>query len=194
METILACHPARSTEWLDCHPKSCELWRIRTGPIDALKFVTPWWSTPEMSRMTAFHSSPRAAAWPTCSCISTYMKTAKCKTVAISGLGKRFFKTRWFCGWWMVETSRNHTLTSVFFFFLFSTMDYRKRHAPIATTIAGSSSLDLANARKWSFHSNFWRTITKNALFNLGITIFVRQVTPALLWKRKVIFKKYSSS
>ena len=25
MEAILACHPARSTEWLDCHPKSCEL-------------------------------------------------------------------------------------------------------------------------------------------------------------------------
>ena len=33
MEAILACHPARSTEWLGCHPKSCELWRIRTGPI-----------------------------------------------------------------------------------------------------------------------------------------------------------------
>ena len=33
MEAILACHPARSTEWLDCHPKWCELWRIRTGPI-----------------------------------------------------------------------------------------------------------------------------------------------------------------
>ena len=28
--------PARTlsyTEWLNCHPKSCELWRIRTGPI-----------------------------------------------------------------------------------------------------------------------------------------------------------------
>ena len=33
MEAILACHPARSTEWLECHPKSCELWRIRTRPI-----------------------------------------------------------------------------------------------------------------------------------------------------------------
>ena len=33
MEAILACHPAKSTEWLDCHPKPCELWRIRTGPI-----------------------------------------------------------------------------------------------------------------------------------------------------------------
>ena len=26
-----------STEWLDCHPKSCELWRIRTGPIHLQK-------------------------------------------------------------------------------------------------------------------------------------------------------------
>ena len=33
MEAILAWHPARSTEWLDCQPKSCEQWRIRTGPI-----------------------------------------------------------------------------------------------------------------------------------------------------------------
>ena len=32
-KAILACHPAKSTEWLDCHPRSCELWRIRTGPI-----------------------------------------------------------------------------------------------------------------------------------------------------------------
>ena len=34
MEAILACHPARSTEWLDCHPKSCELWHIHTGLIN----------------------------------------------------------------------------------------------------------------------------------------------------------------
>ena len=33
MEAIWACHPARSTEWLDWVAKSCELWRIRTGPI-----------------------------------------------------------------------------------------------------------------------------------------------------------------
>ena len=33
LEAILACHPARSTEWLDSNPKSCELWRILTGPI-----------------------------------------------------------------------------------------------------------------------------------------------------------------
>ena len=33
MEASLACHPARSTEWLDWVAKWCELWRIRTGPI-----------------------------------------------------------------------------------------------------------------------------------------------------------------
>ena len=44
MEAILACHPARSTEWLDCHPKSCELWRIRTGPI--------WEASPMLIKMT----------------------------------------------------------------------------------------------------------------------------------------------
>ena len=49
-----------------------------------------------MSRMTAFLRCLHAAAWPTCSCTSTYMKTAKCKTVAIFGLGNRFCKTRWF--------------------------------------------------------------------------------------------------
>ena len=47
MEAILACHPARSTEWLDCHPKWCELWRIRTGPIglasdDVTKLSNAW--------------------------------------------------------------------------------------------------------------------------------------------------------
>ena len=37
----------------------------------------------------------------------------KCKTIATSGLGNRFFQTRLFCGWWRVETSHNHTLTSL---------------------------------------------------------------------------------
>ena len=40
-------------------------------------------------------------------------------------------------------------------------MDYRKQMVSIATTINGSSALDLANARKRSFHSNFRHTITK---------------------------------
>ena len=33
MEAILPCHPARATESLDWVAKSCERWRIRTGPI-----------------------------------------------------------------------------------------------------------------------------------------------------------------
>ena len=36
LEAILACHPARSTEWLDWVAKWCELWRIHTGPIGVL--------------------------------------------------------------------------------------------------------------------------------------------------------------
>ena len=39
MEAILACHPARSTEWLDWVVKSCELWRSRTGPIQLIRHV-----------------------------------------------------------------------------------------------------------------------------------------------------------
>ena len=50
MEAILACHPARSTEWLDCHPKSCELWRIRTGPIHGLSARFPEPSSSAISR------------------------------------------------------------------------------------------------------------------------------------------------
>ena len=38
MEAILACHLARSTEWLDCHPKLCELWQSRTGLIVGSRF------------------------------------------------------------------------------------------------------------------------------------------------------------
>ena len=46
MEAILACHPTRSTEWLDCHPKSCELWHIRTGPIRSQTHsLGPGWSS-----------------------------------------------------------------------------------------------------------------------------------------------------
>ena len=33
MEAILACHPAGSTEWLDCGAKWCERWRMHTSPI-----------------------------------------------------------------------------------------------------------------------------------------------------------------
>ena len=39
---LASCHPAWSTEWLDCHQKSCELWHIRTGPFTVLLTVFVW--------------------------------------------------------------------------------------------------------------------------------------------------------
>ena len=87
-------------------------------------------------------------------------------------------------GW---DLAQSHADFSVFFSLL--DYDYRKRLIPIVTTTDGSSALDLTNARKWSFHSNFWRTI-QNAFLSLGITIAVRKVTPAVLWKKKGNFKK----
>ena len=68
------------------------------------------------------------------------------------------------CKWWRVEPSHNHRLTSLFFcffFYLFWTMDRRTRLVPIATTIHGPSALHIANARKSSFHSGLWCSITK---------------------------------
>ena len=65
-------------------------------------------------------------------------------------------------------------------------MDHRKRLVPIATTIddpSKNSALDLANSRKSSFHSEC-------TLLSLEITIAVRQVTPALLCKKKGNFQK----
>ena len=43
-----------------------------------------------------FFAFPTLQAWPSCSCTSASAKTAKCETVATSGLGNRLLKTRWF--------------------------------------------------------------------------------------------------
>ena len=51
-------------------------------------------------------------------------------------------------GWDFVQSRADFLL-----FFLFWTMDHRTRLVPIATTIDGTSTLDLANARKSSFYS-----------------------------------------
>ena len=69
---------------------------LPVSQIGALKFVTPQWSTPEMSRMTAFLRFPRAAACPSYSCRFTCTITAKYKTVVTSGLENRLLKTPWF--------------------------------------------------------------------------------------------------
>ena len=131
--------------------------------IGALKFVTPQWSTPEMSRMNAFLRFPRAAAWPSCSCTFTCTITAKCKKVVTSGLENRLLKTPWFVDDEGLRLRHDQTLASLcFFFFSIWTMDHRTRLVPIATTIDGPSALDLTNTGgRSSFHSGFWRTITK---------------------------------
>ena len=69
---------------------------------------------------------------------------------------------------------------------------YDRTHSvPIPAMIDGPSALDLANARKSSFHSSFRRTITKVLCSAWGsIAIAVRQVTPALLWKKERTFSK----
>ena len=103
--------------------------------------------------------SPRcSAAWPSCSCTSTSTKTAKCETVATSGLGNRLLKTRWFVD---NEGLSLRTITRWLPCVLFSswTMDHRTQLVPIAMAIDGPSALDLANARKSSFHSGFRRTV-----------------------------------
>ena len=54
------CHPARSTEWLDCHPKSCELWRIRTGPIKKFcSYQLSLWVDSAYASGSSFHSHLR---------------------------------------------------------------------------------------------------------------------------------------
>ena len=141
-----------------------------------------------MSRMTAFLRCHRAAVWPTCSCTSTYTKTEKCKTVATSGLGNRFFKIHWFWRWWRVETSHNHTRTSLCFFsfgpWITASDSYqsRRRSMVLLRSISPTPGGEVF-ILTFGVPSPKW-------LFSLGITIAVRQGTPALLWKKKGNFQK----
>ena len=78
----------------------------------------------------------------------------KCKTVATSGLRNRLLKLAGFVN------DEGFILRAIplslhcVFFFLFWTMNHRKRLVPIATMIDDPSALDLANVRKSSFHSS----------------------------------------
>ena len=153
--------------------------------IDALKFVTPRWPTPEMSRMTAFLRRLRAAAWPTGSCTSTYTEQRSAKTVTTSGLGNRFFKTRWFWRWWRVDTSHNDRLTSLCFFFSLgpwiTASDWHqswRRSMALLRSISptpGSEvfilAFDVPSQKCFAQHGNH--------------LIAVRQVKPARLWKKE---------
>ena len=103
---------------------------------------------------------PRAAAWPTCSCASTYKKTVKCKTVATLVLRNRLLKLADFVNdAGLILRAITLWLHCVFFSFgpwITASDSYRSRRW---STIR--SALDLANVRKSSFHSSFRRTITK---------------------------------
>ena len=103
-------------------------------------------------------------------------ETAKCETVATSGLGNRLLKTCWFVD---DEGLSLHTITRwlpCFFFFLFWTMDRRTRLVPIATTIHGPSALGLANARKSSFHSGLRCSITNRGVLAISTSVRVRPI------------------
>ena len=128
--------------------------------IGALKFVTPQWSTPEMSRMTAFLRSPALHPDRPAACTSTYTTTAKCETVATLGIGNRFLKTRWFVD---DEGLRLLSITRWFPCVFFSLLDHGSPH-----TTRTNRDDDRWNfvarsrhTRKSSFHSSFRRTITK---------------------------------
>ena len=134
---------------------------VQWNQIGALKFVTLWWPTPEVSRMVAsLCSHPRCSLTDLQLCVNVKEKR-EVQNGSDIGSPKQAPKTRWFCERRRADTSRNHTLTSLCFLFLFWTMNHRKRLVPIATMIDDPSTLDLANVRKSSFHSSFRRTITK---------------------------------
>ena len=78
-----------------------------------------------MSRMTAFLCLTCAAVWPSCSCTSTSTKTAKCETVATSGLGNRLLKPRWFVG---DEGLNLRTITRWLTYVFFSVLDHGSPH------------------------------------------------------------------
>ena len=86
------------------------------------------------------------------------------------GLENRLLKTRAGLLAGFVDDKGQSNADFVGFLCLFWTVDHRKRLVLIATTIDGPSALDLANARKSSFHSSFRRTITKELCSAWGST------------------------
>ena len=96
MEAILACHPARSTEWLDCHPKSCELWRIPTGPIPCSLLQANWFTPKEelfrqlgwpalrwrreITSLTMFHKLLHSRPEPLSECLFQYASATSARS------------------------------------------------------------------------------------------------------------------
>ena len=170
---------------------NCITWRktvqcpCPANEIGALEFVTPQWSIPEMSRMTAFLRFPRAAAWPSCSCTSASAKTAKCETVATSGLGNRLLKTRWFVD---DEGLSLRTITHWLpCFVFFSLLDHGSPHTTRANRDDNPWSFCAPSRQRTEVKFSFWSSMFhhQSALLSLGIAIAVRLVTSALLWKKE---------
>ena len=103
-----------------------------------------------------FFAVPALQPDRSCRGTSTYTKTATGKTVATSSFGNNLLKTRWFCRRWRVETSLNHTLTSLCFF-LFWPMDYCERLVPSRRTLRVLRS--SISPTPESFHSSFQRSL-----------------------------------
>ena len=99
------------------------------------------------------------------------------------------------CRWWRVEPSHNHTLISLCFFF--SLLDYGWSHTTRTNRDDDRWSFCARSRQRPEVEFSFWFSTYQwyhhqSALLRLGITVAVRQVKPALLWKkRKEIFKKY---
>ena len=155
--------------------------------IGALKFVTLRCSTPEMSRMTAFLRCPRAAARPI---LQRHIHVHE-NNDRQNGSDTRSWKQAFQTSLFFVDDEglRLRSLTSLCFF-LFWPMDHCKRLVPIATNVDGPSELDLAYARKSSFHSSFRRSLKCFAQPGNHHTCQARNTGSAL--KKKDIFKKYS--
>ena len=92
---------------------------VQWNQIGALKFVTLGWPTPEVSRMTAsLRSPPRCSLTDLQMCVNV-QENSEVQNGSDIGSPKQASapnKTRWFCKRWRVDTSRNHTLTSLFVF------------------------------------------------------------------------------
>ena len=138
--------------------------------------------------MTAFLRCLQSAACRRASsfyCTSTSTKTAKSKTVETSGVGNSTGSSK--LAGFVGDKGQSHVDFGEFL----SLLDHE---SPQATrTIRDDdrrSSSARPNARKYKFPFYFSMNHHQRALLRLGITTAVRQVTPALLWKKNTFFQK----
>ena len=102
-----------------------------------------------------------------------------------------FYASRWVLFFWdiktkqwRVETLHNHTLTSLCFF---SLLDHGSSHTTCTNRDDDLWSFCARFRKRPEVEFSFWFSTYhhQSALLRLGIAIAVRQVKPALLWKKK---------